>query len=120
MTGDEQNRFSPDAGRQNRRAYSRVKANVQVEIEAEGSDIPLRGTTTDLSLGGCYVETMYPFPVGTNLDLKLQLEDTLLIEATVVTSDPQVGNGIKFTKMLSEDREALKTYLEAAARAQHA
>jgi hypothetical protein len=69
-------------------------------------------------MGGCYVETMFPFPVGTKLDLKLQLEGTLLIEALVVTSDPQVGNGIEFTKMLPEDREELKAYLEAATEAQ--
>lgn len=117
MTDDRN--ISSDAGSQNRRAYARVKVNAQVEMEAEGSDTPIRGATSDLSLGGCYIETLYPFPIGTNLDLKLQLDDTLLIEATVVTSDPQVGNGIRFVRMLSEDREGLKAYLEEAARAQH-
>jgi len=118
MTDGEQN-ISSDAGRQNRRAYARVKLNVQVEMEAEGSDTPIRGATSDLSLGGCYIETLYPFPIGTNLDLKLQLDDTLLIEARVVTFDPQVGNGIRFVRMLSEDREALKAYLETAEREHH-
>jgi c-di-GMP-binding flagellar brake protein YcgR len=118
MTDGEQN-ISSDTGRQDRRSYARVKVSVPVEMEAEGSDLPTRGSTTDLSLGGCYIETMFPFPVGTNLDLKLQLHDTLLIEATVVTSDPQVGNGIRFVRMLSEDREGLKAYLETAEREHH-
>ena len=38
----------------------------------------------------------------------------MLALGTVVTCDPQVGNGIKFTKMLAEDHEQLHAYLEAA------
>ena len=34
--------------------------------------------------------------------------------ATVVTCDPQVGNGIQFNKMLPEDIAELRSYLEAA------
>lgn len=73
----------------------------------------MRGATADLSAGGCYIETMFPFPLGTTLDLKLQLENTLLVAATVVTCDPQVGNGIRFERMLPEDREELQKYLQA-------
>jgi c-di-GMP-binding flagellar brake protein YcgR len=100
-------------GHQNRRESSRLKIHVPIEIEVEGSSTPIRGATADLSAGGCYVETMFPFPMGTVLDLKLQLENTLLVAATVVTCDPQVGNGIRFEKMLPEDREELEKYLEA-------
>jgi hypothetical protein len=57
---------------------------------------------------------MFPFPVGTALDLKLQLETTLPIDATVVTCDPQVGNGMKFSRMLPEDRKALEAFVDAA------
>jgi c-di-GMP-binding flagellar brake protein YcgR len=101
-------------GGQNRRAYPRLKLKLPVEITTESSDAPIRGATSDLSVNGCYIETMFPFPVGSQLDLKLQAENTLLIEARVVTSDPQVGNGIAFEKMLPEDREELEKFLEAA------
>jgi c-di-GMP-binding flagellar brake protein YcgR len=96
-----------------RRQAPRLKIRVPIEIEVEGGSGPVRGATADLSAGGCYIETMFPFPLGTTLDLKLQLENTLLVAATVVTYDPQVGNGIRFEKMLPEDREELKKYLEA-------
>jgi c-di-GMP-binding flagellar brake protein YcgR len=99
-----------------RREYPRVKISVPVEIHVEGSASPIRGATSDLSLGGCYIETIFPFPVGTALDLKLQIETTLPIDAIVVTCDPQVGNGMKFAKMLPEDRKALQAFLEAAQR----
>jgi hypothetical protein len=99
-----------------RRAHPRFKLRVPVEIFLEGSDSSLRGATSDISLDGCYIESVFPFAVGTTLELKLQLEGTLLILATVVTCDPQVGNGIHFTKMLPEDIEELSAYLDAAAK----
>lgn len=99
---------------QNRRECPRVKVSVPVEIHVEGAASPIRGATSDLSLTGCYIETIFPFPVGTALDFKLHLETTLLIDATVVTCDPQVGNGMKFTRMLPEDRKSLEAFVEAA------
>jgi c-di-GMP-binding flagellar brake protein YcgR len=103
-----------DGIRQERRKYPRMKVSVPVEIRADGAASPIRGSTLDLSLGGCYIETIYPFPVGTELDLKLQTDTGLPIDAIVVTCDPQVGNGIKFTRMLPEDRKALEAFLRAA------
>lgn len=72
----------------NRREHIRLKVKVPIELYIEGNDSPLRGATSDLSLGGCYMETIFPLPIGTNLELKLQLEDTLLVLGTVVTCDP--------------------------------
>ena len=97
-----------------RREYTRLKVKVPIELYIEGNDSPVRGATSDLSLGGCYMETIFPLPIGTNLELKLQLEDTLLVLGTVVTCDPQVGNGIRFSRMLPEDIEQLRIYLETA------
>jgi len=111
---------SSEGQRQDRRGYKRLKVSVPVELNLEGSESPIRGATSDLSASGCYIETMYPFPTGTILDIKLQLENTLLVAATVVTCDPQVGNGIQFTKMLPEDREELQAFLDATEKAQEA
>lgn len=96
-----------------RRTYPRFAARVPVEVHAGGNDTPLYCTTSDISLGGCYIESMYPLPVGTSLDLKLQISDTLLAAGKVVTSHPQVGNGIEFTRMLRDDREQLRKFLES-------
>src|SRR5690242_16320968 len=98
-------------GSRDRRGFVRSKIRVPVELQVEGA-VPVRGATSDLSAGGCYIETMFPYSVGTILDLKVQLENTLLVAATVVTCDPQVGNGIRFERMLPEDREELQRYLE--------
>ena len=98
----------------NRRAHARLKTTVPLEIQVEGSNSPHRGATADLSLTGCYIETIFPWPIGTNLELKLQLGGTLLVLGTVVTCDPQVGNGIQFNKMLPEDIDELRSFMEAA------
>jgi hypothetical protein len=97
-----------------RRESSRLKLRMPIEMLTEDSDSPIRGATSDLSLGGCYIETIFPLPVGTNLELKLQIDGTLLVLATVVTCHPQVGNGIQFSKMLPEDLDELRAFLEAA------
>jgi len=98
-----------------RRKYPRLKLHIPIEIHADGAASSIHVSTTDLSLGGCYVESIFPFPIGTSLDLKLRIGDaTLPIAATVVTSDPQVGNGIMFSKMLPEDRRELEAFLNAA------
>ena len=97
-----------------RRQHPRLKVRVPVEFFTEGSDSPIRGATSDLSLRGCYIETVFPFAIGTRLELNLQIDGTLLVLATVVTSDPQVGNGIQFTRMLPEDIDELRAFLDSA------
>jgi c-di-GMP-binding flagellar brake protein YcgR len=97
-----------------RREHIRLKARVPIEIHIEANDSPLRGAASDLSLSGCYMETIFLLPISANLEMKLQLEDILLVLGTVVTCDPQVGNRIRFSRMLPEDVEQLRVYLEAA------
>ena len=99
-----------------RREHPRFKVSVPVEVHAEGATAPLHCATSDLSLGGCYIESMYPFPAGTCLDLKLDAGDTILATAKVVTCDPQFGNGIQFLRMLPEDRAALIKFLDSVAK----
>jgi hypothetical protein len=95
------------------REHQRVKARVPIELLVGDSESPVRGATADLSLSGCYVETLFPLAIGTALELKLQVDGTLLVLAEIVTCDPQVGNGIHFNKMLPEDIVELRAFLEA-------
>ena len=95
-----------------RRKHPRFKVSVPVEIHTESSAAPLHCATSDLSLDGCYIESMYPFPAGTCMELKLDASDTLLITAKVVTCDPQFGNGIQFIRMLDDDRATLSRFLD--------
>jgi len=87
---------------------------VQVELHPEGNTTPLRTATSETSLGGCYVETMFTFAVGTMLKMTLWLGDEKVITVgRVATCFPQVGNGIEFTGMNPGDREKLERFLAA-------
>jgi len=114
MDDSDRDRSFRDEQRADRRVRPRIKVKVPIELFAPGSDVPQRGATSDLSEAGCYIETMFPFPVGTTLEMSLQLEGTLLVVGTVVTCDPQVGNGIEFARMLPEDLEELRAFVKAA------
>ena len=98
-----------------RRRAPRYPVIAEAEVTEIESETKLTAKTSDLSLGGCYIESMYPFPAGTCLELKLEAGDTLLIAAKVVTCDPQFGNGIQFLRILPEDREILGKFLDHCA-----
>ena len=97
-----------------RRANPRTKVSVQTELHLADKDTPMRVQTSDLSLGGCYVETMVTIPVGARLDVALRLgQEKVMISAIVVTCYPQVGNGIQFLTMPPAARNRVRSFLEA-------
>jgi len=101
-------------GQENRRGHLRVKVRVPVELRREGNEVAIGCATSDISEGGCYIEMMFALAKDTKLDITIKINGTVLALGTVVTCDPNVGNGIKFTRMLPEDQEELRRYLEGA------
>ena len=100
-----------------RRVAARYKVAVQVEIRVAGSQVPIRVSTSDLSLSGCYVEMMFTLDVDRKLEMMLWLGDSKIqTKARVATCHPQFGNGIQFLNMQREDTELLSRFLEAEAR----
>jgi c-di-GMP-binding flagellar brake protein YcgR len=98
---------------QDRRKHERFKVRVPIEFHPEGSR-KLRSATADLSLGGCYLEMMFTFPIGTILEVSLQIGYTVRAKAVVVTRELQVGNGIQFIDMVPTDRDAIRNYMDNA------
>ena len=97
------------------RQHPRTKIAVEVELQSERTATPLRVKTTDLSIGGLYVEMMFTLEVGTKLKIVLWLNDVQVSTGgIVVTRDLQVGNGIKFIDMATEDRLRLGRFLAVA------
>lgn len=97
-----------------RRKYPRTPAEVQVEFRPEGAPVATHTHTTDLSLGGCYVEMNFTLQVGTKLDLVLWLGDEkVTTKATIATHHPYFGNGIQFVGMSPEDQSKLQHFLDA-------
>lgn len=99
---------------EDRRQFPRIKVHLPVELRPETNFGPIRGQTADLSLGGFYIEMLFTLEIGTQVDITLQLGDsTLLAAGEIVTCDRTVGNGIRFVRMLPEDRQELADFLAA-------
>jgi len=99
-----------------RRVHPRYTVQVQIELHVEGSDVPMRIETTDLSRGGCYIQLMMPLPVGGRVHAKLWLDGyPIVVRGRVVTRHPEFGNGIMFLEFEGEGEHLLKRYLEAVA-----
>ena len=98
-----------------KRHHARVKLRVPVELRTPNQN-PIRTETSDLSVSGFYVEMIFTLEVGTGLDITLRLGDaTFVATGVVVTCDRTVGNGIRFTRILPEDKAELERFLQAAA-----
>ena len=94
-----------------RRSYPRVKAKIPVELLCSGL-APMRTATDEISLCGCYIETMLALDVGTKLRLVFSLrQNKIEANAMVVTKYPQVGNGIDFVEVAPQDRLKLSEYI---------
>jgi c-di-GMP-binding flagellar brake protein YcgR len=95
-----------------RRKNTRFQVAVQVELRLDGAPAATHTHTTDLSLGGCYVEMNFTLPVDSHLDMVLWLGDEKVVtKAIVVTHHPYFGNGFRFVDMLADDQSKLKRFL---------
>jgi diguanylate cyclase (GGDEF)-like protein/putative nucleotidyltransferase with HDIG domain len=99
--------------RKNRRMYPRMRCRVTIELQPHGGGTPVLGNLTDVSLGGCFVETSAILTPGTGLTLVFSIDDGKLhAEGSVVRIDPGNGVAISFNDMNRENREKLPRILE--------
>jgi hypothetical protein len=95
-----------------RRRFPRYPCTGDAEILQSGKHWGL-GTVSDISRGGCYIETMHPLPVGTETQLRLTIAGIFLdICANVVSSDPMFGMGIDFVAVPTEQWNMLPQIIE--------
>ena len=100
----------------NRRLYPRVRGRLTAEISGHGQDRATLGIVTNLSLGGCYVETRGLLLPGSQLKLTFSHGHTnVSIESEVVRMDMGMGAALKFTGATHEVRAALQRILEQLA-----
>ena len=81
-----------------RRRDSRYPFTATVEIVEPESQTRIQGRTSDLSRGGCYVDTIIPLSAGSIVKMHLTKEmRTFEAQAEVVYSLAGMGMGVKFT-----------------------
>jgi hypothetical protein len=95
-----------------RRRHPRYKVPVALELKEFTGSSQLQARCMDISLGGCYVETLLPFPLETVLNAGLWVEgERIGVTAVVRTSDGNVGMGIEFVNLTSHQQSRLEQFL---------
>jgi hypothetical protein len=95
-----------------RRAQQRFHCTGGVEMRRNEGAPPVFGNLSDLSLTGCYVETVSTLPVGSEILFMLRVRDNVVRgRAQVKTSHHAVGLGLVFTQLSREDQHKLEYIL---------
>jgi hypothetical protein len=108
--------FSPTLG--DRRKYPRIKCCVAVELQVDGSPVPVWGTLCNTSMGGGFVETATPVTAGSEVKLGLWVSSGkiwvkgMVLNGVVTQSTPSFGMRIKFGQLETLERDALREFLK--------
>lgn len=95
-----------------RRAQQRFHCTGGIEMRRNESAPPVFGNLSDLSLTGCYVETVSTLPVGSEILFMLRIRESIVRgRAQVKTSHHAVGLGLVFTQIGKEDQGKLEYIL---------
>jgi len=97
-----------------RREQTRRACRLGAEVNPTGTNTAQRCSLTDISDGGCYLETTEPYPVGTKLEIVVRTaRQRLLLRGSVKSFHPGFGVGVQFNLKTPEDKENVRQLLEA-------
>jgi hypothetical protein len=103
-------------GRERRRT-PRYIFIASAELYEEKSDVRVSTRVSELSLHGCYLDMMNPFPTGTIVHLKIvAAEMTFETRAKVVYSTQNVGSGVAFLDVEPKNQFIIERWMEQAAK----
>ena len=94
------------------RAVRRCAFVASAEVTEPSSGTKLSARTSELGMGGCYIDALNPFPSGTIVHLRI-LRDQGIFEtqAKVVYCHPSSGMGLAFTGITPDQQSLLETWL---------
>ena len=88
-----------------RRSHLRFPFTASVEAIEPKSGARIHGRSTDLGLGGCYVDSLNPFAVGTVVKIRITKNDECFDAKAMVTFS-QVGMGMGLSFVASEPQQS--------------
>jgi len=98
--------------RTERRAHPRFQFTTSAEILDLNSGAQCSARTSDISLGGCFIDTTSPFAVGTSVKLRLTQEKKVFVAEAVITSTMAgMGMGVQFKDVTPPQMEILKRWI---------
>ncbi|HEX4488266.1 MAG TPA: PilZ domain-containing protein [Terriglobales bacterium] len=97
-----------------RRVDVRHACRLGAEVYRSGGKAPQRCTLTDISSGGCYVETTEPIASGTQVELVVKTDEVRLkLSGRVHATHPGYGMGVEFIRNTEQQREQVKQLIGA-------
>jgi hypothetical protein len=108
---------TPKASGIEKRRSPRYKCAGSARLQEFGKTVAAWATVADISMHGCYVEAASPYPVGSSLEMKLEVNGSLIeVTGAVRVSYPSLGMGISFTRMSETHRERLRELMRSISR----
>ena len=106
-----------------KRIYPRRILRSQVVFDDESGEGFIYFYSTDISLGGVFLESDIPLNMGTQVSLSFSLQNgtapiratgkVVRLERTPDDSLPVVGMGLQFTKISEADKKQVQQYISA-------
>lgn len=95
-----------------RRFVVRHMISASAKLIEMQSRIRLEGRCSDVSVGGCYIDTLNPFPEGAKVLLQLtNNQSTFVVTARVVSHHVGMGMALVFDVVSPEQRSVLEDWL---------
>lgn len=88
-----------------KRKHPRVPWIVEVQVWCRDEDVHWDARLTDISEGGCFVDTLVPLSEGSSVVVKVDdAAGTMEIPGTILYGQPTIGSAIKFDALDSNLR----------------
>ena len=103
---------SPKSRGPENRTQVRFPFTAAAEICELHSQARLAARCSDLSSGGCYIDTISPFPVGTAVRVRLERDPRgYEAKAVVAYAHVSMGMGLAFTEIQGEHQDVLRSWI---------
>jgi hypothetical protein len=100
---------------QERRRGPRYAFIASAELIEERADVRIASRVSELSLHGCYLDMMNPFPTGTMVLVKISAGEAFFqAKAKVVYSQMNMGAGLGFLQIEPDSQAVLERWLDEA------
>jgi hypothetical protein len=101
---------------QERRRTPRYSFIAHAELREDSSRVHVVTRVNELSLNGCYLDMMNPFPSGTMVTLRIVAgEEVFETRGKIIYSQPNMGAGVLFFDVDPKYQPVLRRWLESAA-----
>jgi hypothetical protein len=102
-----------------RRLAPRYPFIAEAEVTEIASDTKLIAKTSDVSIGGCFLDMLNPSPKGTDIRVRISHKDTTLTASgKVIFVLPNMGMGVAFSSVENDQQAILQQWISELSRAE--